>query len=94
MSSRRKIQSIESGLLALLLQTGDSSHTIYALYDLLAKIGKEKSEGVKETLLTTKDVLLLTLRMYAMMGSEIIIENEHEKYLMDGFVNSMMAVIF
>lgn len=76
--------------MALLAQTGESSHAFYQIYDLLAKITKDKQQGVRNNL-STRDILLLTLRVYSVIGDSIEILDEHEKYLQKGFVKSMLA---
>jgi hypothetical protein len=76
--------------MALLAQTGESSHAFYQLYDLLAKIAKDKQQGINNNL-STRDILLLTLRVYSVIGDSIEIQEEHEKYLQKGFIQSMLA---
>lgn len=79
-------------IVALLSQTQESSHVFYQLHDLLLKITKEKQQGSGSTALTTRDVLLLTLHMYALMGDSLEIEVQHELYLQKAFVQAMLAV--
>ncbi|KAJ3351907.1 hypothetical protein HDU91_006080, partial [Kappamyces sp. JEL0680] len=88
---RQELLSAEKVIVALLSQTQESSHVFYQLHDLLLKITKEKQQGSGSTTLTTRDVLLLTLHMYALMGDSLEIEVQHELYLQKAFVQAMLA---
>src|SRR4051812_35114115 len=92
-AARIELQSAEKVIVALFSQTRESSHIFYQLYDLLSKVAKEKQQGRPSTL-TTRDVLLLTLHMYSLMGETVEIEPEHENFLKKAFVDAMIAVQF
>ena len=99
LGARQELLSAEKVIVALFSQTRETSHIFYQLYDMLAKITKEKQSGSKFNInanqsLTTRDVLLLTLRLYSMIGKTAVIEPQHEVYLQKGFVQAMMAVRF
>lgn len=96
LGARQELLSAEKVIVALFSQTRETSHIFYQLYDMLAKITKEKQSGSNNPnqSLTTRDVLLLTLRLYSMIGKTAVIEPQHEVYLQKGFVQAMMAVRF
>jgi hypothetical protein len=87
--------SAEKVIIALFAQTRETSHIFHQLNDMLAKITKEKQSGRNDHLkqsLSTRDVLLLTLRLYSVIGKTAVIEPQYEVYLQKGFVQAMMAV--
>lgn len=84
--------SNEKIMVALLAQTGETCHIIYQLHDLLAKIVKDRREGKSnEFSMSTRDVLLLTLHMYSMVGNTLEFEEQHETLLKDAFVAAMLS---
>lgn len=93
LAARLELLSAEKVIVALFAQTGETSHIFDQLHDMLSKITKEKREG-KSSVLTTRDILLLTLHLYAMIGDSALIEPQHEIHLQKGFIQAMMAVFY
>jgi hypothetical protein len=91
LSTRQELQSAEKVITALLAQTRESSSIFYQLHDMLKKITLYKQEG-KSSTLATRDILLLTLHMYALIGDSLGMEEQHQVYLQKAFVQAMLTV--
>ena len=85
-----QVKSAESVILAMLSQTGESSHACYQLHDLLKSLAKEKNAGINGVF-TVREILLLTHYVYAVLGDTIKIEYEQEQFLKQAFIDAMMA---
>lgn len=68
----------------------DSSALFLQLSDILNSIAKAKLAG-KATGITAKDVLLLALSAYALVGSSLGVIDEYEGILKVAFANAMKA---
>jgi hypothetical protein len=90
LSVREELFGIQKVLIATLMETLDISYAVYQISDLLGRIVKEKQSNGTSTL-TTRDVLLLTLFLYSLTGTDFHILPEQEQFLQEGFVNAMMA---
>lgn len=77
-----------------LAMTMDPSVITSQLIDILDSITRDKLRGVSSDgyALTTKDVLLVTLFGYSLLGDSIPLISEYEVLLKNAFVNAMRAV--
>jgi hypothetical protein len=77
-----------------LAMTMDPSVITSQLIDILDSITRDKLRGVSSDgyALTTKDVLLVTLFGYSLLGDSIPLIPEYEVLLKNAFVNAMRAV--
>jgi hypothetical protein len=91
LSIRQELFGIQKVIVASLAETKDPSYCIYQISDLLLRVVREKQQKLEPTF-TTRDILLLTLFFYSLIGNEFVIESQHEQFLQESFVKAMMAV--
>ena len=85
--------NIEDVLARTMSNTMDASCLTQQLIDILQLIIKSKTNpDFQGTSLSTKDVLMVALMGYSLLGNSLVLEEEYERILKVAFAKAMMAV--
>jgi hypothetical protein len=93
LNKRDELANIEQILAKSLKASNDYSVISQQLIDILNNIARSKLSNVDpDYSFTTKDVLLVTMYVYSLIGNTITLIPEYETLLKDSFLNTMKTV--